>query len=145
MNAFIQLAAALAGSLGFSMLFNIHGRKLVFAAVGGLISWSVYLLAAHLGSSDALSAFFASAVLTLYAECMARVFRSPVTVFLVPSTIPLIPGASLYYTARALMLQQWSLAAEKGLYTLLFAASMAAGIMATTLIFKTVLRRFLEH
>ena len=36
MNEFIQLMAALFGSLGFAMIFNIHGKKLIWAAFGGL-------------------------------------------------------------------------------------------------------------
>ena len=47
MDNLIQLLAALAGSFGFAALFNLHGRKLVFAALGGLLSWSVYLLLEH--------------------------------------------------------------------------------------------------
>lgn len=123
------------------MLFNIHGRKLALSAIGGLLSWSGYLIAQRLGAGDYLSAFCASAALTVYSEMMARWLRAPVTVFLVSSAIPLIPGASLYYTARALMMQQWELSAEKGLYTLLFAASMSTGITLTTLVFQTFMRK----
>ena len=123
------------------MLFNIHGRKLLLSATGGLLSWSVYLIAKHFNASDYLSAFCASVALTLYSEMMARCLRAPVTVFLVSSAIPLFPGASLYYTARALMLQQWNLSAEKGLYTLLFAASMSTGITLTTLIFQAFVHK----
>ena len=140
MNPWIQLAAAFAGSFGFAMLFNIHGRKLLLSSLGGLLSWGVYLLAEHFGLGDHPSAFCASVALTLYSEGMARVCRVPVTLFLVTSAIPLIPGASLYYTAQAMMLQQWSFAAQKGLYTLLFSASMSAGITLTTLFFRMFLR-----
>lgn len=140
MNSWIQLAAAFAGSVGFAMLFNIHGRKLLLASLGGLFSWGVYLLAKRFGQSDHLSAFCASVALTLYSEGMARAFHTPVTLFLVVSAIPLIPGASLYATAQAMMLQDWSFAAQKGLYTLLFSASMSAGITLTTLFFRMLLR-----
>ena len=141
MAYFIQLLAALAGSLGFGMLFNIHGKKLAYAASGGFMAWGVYLVSSALGLNDYLSAMTACVALTLYSECMARALRAPVTVFLVPSAIPLIPGASLYYAARALMLQQWELAAEKGLYALLFAASMSAGITLTSVLFQMAARR----
>ena len=45
MHYFIQLLAAVAGSLGFSALFNIRGRKLIYSTFGGFLAWAVYLLA----------------------------------------------------------------------------------------------------
>ena len=39
----IQLLAALVGSLGFAALFNLHGKKLIVSARGGLGAWAIYL------------------------------------------------------------------------------------------------------
>ena len=139
MSPLIQLPAALLGSLGFGALFNLHGRKLVFAALGGLLSWSVYLAVAQLTDSPYVCAFIASVSLTLYAEAMARIHRTPVTVFLVTAAVPLIPGAGLYRSASALMLKHMDAFAEQGSYTLLFAASMSAGVTLTTLLFQLAL------
>lgn len=144
MDNVIQLAAALSGSFGFAALFNLHGKKLVLAALGGLLSWSVYLLLGHWNVNAYACAFAASAVLTLYAELMARLMKSPVTVFLVTAAIPLIPGAGLYRTVNYLMLRSTELAAGEGLHTLLFAASMSAGITLTSLIFQ-ILRNGLHR
>lgn len=139
MNPLIQLPAALLGSLGFGALFNLHGRKLAFAALGGLLSWSIYLLVERFSDISYLCAFMASVSLTLYAEAMARIHKTPVTVFLVTAAIPLIPGAGLYRSASALMLKQMDTFADQGLYTLLFAASMSAGVTLTTLLFQLAL------
>ena len=136
MNPLIQLPAALLGSLGFGALFNLHGRKLAFAALGGLLSWSIYLLVERFSDIPYLCAFIACVSLTLYAEAMARSHKTPVTVFLVTAAIPLIPGAGLYRSASALMLKQMDTFADQGLYTLLFAASMSAGVTLTTLLFQ---------
>ena len=43
MHEMIQLLVSFTGSLGFAVLFNIHGKKLWFAALGGCLSWAVYL------------------------------------------------------------------------------------------------------
>ena len=100
MQEIIQLAAATAGSLGFAALFNIRGKKLVFATLGGFFAWGVYLAVAQFSANPYLCGFIASVMLTLYAECMARIHKTPVTVFLVSGAIPMIPGASLYYAMR---------------------------------------------
>ena len=72
---------------------------------------------------------------------MARVYKTPVTVFLVAAAIPLIPGAALYRTMNCLMSQDWMEMRKESTYALLFAASMSAGITLTTLIFRAVWKR----
>lgn len=145
MHNLIQLLAALLGSLGFGTLYNLHGRKLAFASLGGLLAWSVYLIVNQFTPSPYPCALVSSVTLTLYSELMARVHKTPVTIFLVTSAIPLIPGAGLYRAVSALMLQNAEGAAQHGTYTLLFAASMSAGITLTTLLFRLFLTHVHQH
>jgi len=144
MQTAIQLFAAFLGSLGFGALFNLHGKKLLLAAIGGFIGWAIYLLIEYLSGSPYISAFLTMSLMTLYSEIMARIMKAPVTVFLVISVIPLVPGAALYRTANNLMMQNFAAASELGTYALLFAASMSAGITLTTLVFQAV-RRIMKH
>ena len=141
MKIAVQLLMALIGSAGFGLVFNVHGKKLVFAALGGFLTWGVYLLALAFGTSDYAAAFFATVAVFFYAELMARLLRAPVTVFSVVSTIPLIPGAGLYRTMDALMQKDYAAFGQQGMYTLLFAASMAAGIVAATAIVSLVKKK----
>lgn len=136
MKELTQLTAALFGSLGFAALFNIRSRKLAFATLGGLAAWAIYLAAACITDNPYLCGFAASVVITLYAECMARIHKTPVTVFLVSAAVPLIPGAALYRSMDHLVHQRWESFAAESAYTLLFAASMSAGITFTTLGFR---------
>ena len=138
MQKFIQLAAATIGSFGFAALFNIRGKKLAFATFGGFLAWAVYLFAAGFTENPYLCGFVSSVMLTLYAECMARIHKTPVTVFLVSAAIPLIPWAALYRTMNDMMSRDWSAMKSESTYALLFAASMSAGITITTLIFRAV-------
>ena len=107
MREIIQLIVSFTGSLGFAALFNIHGKKLWFAALGGCLSWAVYLAVEFVTPSPYICGFWSTVAITLYAECMARVHKTPVTVFLVSATIPLIPGASLYRTMNWMMMRNW--------------------------------------
>ena len=47
-----QCLFALIGCTGFSILFNIHGPGGLLCALGGMLAWAVYCLAARLGCSD---------------------------------------------------------------------------------------------
>ncbi len=148
MNPILQLAAAWLGTLGFALLFNVRGEKLLFASLGGLLAWAVYLLAARFTPNHYLCGFCATVALTLYAELMAILKKSPVTVFLVSAAIPLIPGAALYRAMDCLMHGDWPGLWSQGSYALLFAASMSAGITVTTVVFQLIrgsLRQRFHH
>ncbi|MEA4824497.1 MAG: threonine/serine exporter family protein [Clostridiaceae bacterium] len=136
MTACIQLLTAFLGSLGFALLFNIRGNKLLPASLGGLLSWGVYLLAGLFTVSDPLRYLVAAIAFTLYAEILARVLKTPATLFLVSSAIPLIPGGSLYRTMEYAMQGDGASFGAWGLATLLLAASIAAGILLAMAVFN---------
>ena len=128
----MQILMGFLGSLGFSILFHIKGRRLVIASLGGLISWTVFLLLEGVLPGEPVRYFLASAAVTVYAEVFARIVKTPTTTFLVPSLIPLIPGGSLYYTMNYALNEQWSAFGSKAFYTLELAAALALGIIAVT-------------
>ena len=66
--------------------------------------------------------------------------KTPVTVFLVSATIPLIPGAALYRTMNWMLMKDWAKFQKDGIYTILFAVSMAAGMTLTTIAFRMAWR-----
>lgn len=126
----IQLLTGTIGSLGFSMLYNVRGGKLVWATLGGMLSWGIYLLLAPWAPSEMLRYFLASSLVAVYAEILARAIKTPATTFLIPSIIPCIPGGSLYYTMRYALNRQWSACLSQAVYTLSLALALALGIIA---------------
>ena len=132
MEALIQIVTGGLGSVGFGILFNLRGRKLLITTLGGVISWSVFLLLAHWIPSEAMRYFLSMVAISVYAEIFARVEKTPTTTFLVPSVIPLIPGSALYYTMNYALNEEWGLFAQKAFYTLELALSLALGILAVT-------------
>ena len=115
----IQVLASFVGSFGFAVLYNLRGRKLCMAGISGMVSW----IAA------------AAAVATVYAETMARILKTPVTVFLITGIIPLVPGGNLYYTMNYVLAKQWHLSSLYGQKTILIAIAVAAGIMIASSIY----------
>lgn len=132
MNPFLQILMGTLGTLGFNLLFHIRGKKLLFATLGGTVSWAVFLVLEPWLPGEAVRYFLATAVITVYGEVLARVMKTPTTTFLVPSIIPLIPGSALYYTANYALNKDWSMFAQKAFYTLQLAFCLAAGIIAVT-------------
>lgn len=137
-DALIQILMGYLGSLGFNILFNIRGRKLFIASLGGLISWAVFLALEPLLPGEPIRYFLSAAAVTVYGEIFARLEKTPTTTFLVPSVIPLIPGGSLYYTMNFALNKQWSEFSARGFYTLQLALALAVGIIAVTTLTRLV-------
>ena len=130
----IQLVTACLGSLGFSILFGLRRRYLFAASVGGLLVWGVYLVMESLLQTPFLSNLLASAFAVLYAEALARILKSPATLFVVPGIIPLAPGSSLYYTMSYVVQNDIAMANDYGHQLLTAALAIAAGISFVTIL-----------
>ncbi len=142
----IQVLMGGLGTIGFSLLFNVRGRKLFFATLGGLLSWAAFLLLENWFASEALRYFLSTAAITAYCEVLARVEKTPTTTFLVPVVIPLIPGSALYYTMNYALKEEWRAFATQAFYTLELALALAVGIIAMTTLVRliTVIRKTLQ-
>lgn len=147
MQDWIQILMGYLGSLGFNILFNIRGRKLFIASLGGFISWTVFLLLEPLLPGEPIRYFLAATAITIYGEVFARIEKTPTTTFLVPSVIPLIPGGSLYYTMNYALNEQWDAFTDKAFYTLQLALALALGIITVTTAVRllTVLARKMRN
>lgn len=124
----IQLLTAFTGSLGFAMLFGIRREHVPFAALGGLLSWGVYLLVHAWMPGVFLPNLAAALFSSAYASLLSHLRRCPATLFLVPTIIPLVPGSSLYYAMDAVVNRDFAAAAVYGHATLGCALAIAAGI-----------------
>lgn len=125
----IQELGCLIGSVGFAILFNIHGPGGALCALGGILTWAVYLLVLKLGGTDLTGYFFAAVFSSAYSETMARIRKYPAISYLVVSIFPLIPGASIYYTMTEAVSGDMSVFAEKGTHTIAIACFLAVGIL----------------
>ena len=128
----LQVLAAAAGTLGFAILFNSRPRRLFIGALGGGLTWLVYLILARFVGQDFLCVAAAAAFGAVYAEIMARVCKAPATVFTILSEIALIPGGSLYITMHHLVGGRQTQALQYGMHTLTVAVAIALGIVFVT-------------
>ena len=129
---FVALTAAFMGALSFARLFNLDRGDSLIGGFMGLLGWAAVLLGWEMGLSTFFAFFIGSAAVTMASEILARVRRCPVTVFLVTSIIPMVPGGLLYMTMRAAVARTWSLFLGRGLEATMTAAAIAAGIIAVT-------------
>jgi uncharacterized membrane protein YjjB (DUF3815 family) len=134
----IPILMAAIGSISFGMFFGIISKKLVFCALGGAITWSVYLIGMHFHISEPICYALAAAAGTLFAEILARIVKTPVTLFIITAIIPMVPGGALYYTMLGLLQGSQEVFLTKGSYTLSAAGAMALGMFSATMFFRLI-------
>ena len=117
------------GTISFGIIFNIRGKNLMFASLGGLFSWIVCQTAKGYQIEEVQSYFLAAVVIAFYSECMAIYRKAPVTVFIVLGMIPLVPGGSIFYTMHALIMGNYSEFVHTGVTTFSIAGVIALGIL----------------
>ena len=139
--------SAFVASLGFGVIFNIHGRKLFVAALCGGIGGLFYALSLLLGISEAISLMIGAMALSIASEIAARGLKAPVTAFLVCALIPLVPGGGMYRTMLAAIRGDAQNTLNMGLQTLSIAGGLALGILLVSTIMRVYYqekRKFLE-
>ena len=136
MDALIQILTGMGGSIGFAFLFNIRGRHLIFAAIGGFMSWGMFLLLGLWIGDEALRYLLVSAMITVYSEILARKLKAPACIFCIVSLIPLVPGGALYYSAQYALSADSALFISKAIYTLKLSVGLSLGIVLVTVFFR---------
>ena len=130
----LQIITATTGALGFSIFFRVSERNIIASTIGGGLGWAVFLIINHLTSSLFFANFAAALFVYLYSQAMSAILKAPSNVYLVPGTIPLIPGGALYYTMKSLIDGNEVMFKEKLIATATVTVGLATGIIVGTVL-----------
>lgn len=128
----VTCLGSLAGCIGFSILFNIHGPGGALCALGGVLTWVVFDLVIRCSGNEMAAYFLGAFFASLYAEVMARIRKYPAISYLVVSLFPLIPGAGIYYTMNYAVHGEMERFAAQGMHTAAIAGVIAVGVLLVT-------------
>ena len=98
MPMYIHIIFSFAAATGFAVFLNGPRKTLFISGTVGMTSWIVYVLLRRMGGDIMLSNFVGAYIAAIMSELLARKFKKPTIIFLVPGIITLIPGLGLYNT-----------------------------------------------
>lgn len=124
----LQILAAMAGTVAFSVLFGVPRQFYPYCGLIGGIGWAVYRMLSG-GGAVTVASLVATMAVVLLSRAAAVWKRCPVTVFLISGIFPLVPGASVYWTAYYLVTDQLRLAVENGYMAVKIAFAIVLGIV----------------
>ena len=116
----IQVIAAFAAIFTFAMALEIPKKYLINCGFIGAAGWFVYLVV--------LQRFGMMTANLLGAHFFARIKKAPVTIFLIPGFLTLVPGAGLYRSVHYFFIGNRSMGAAYLVQTLQIAGVIALGV-----------------
>lgn len=138
MPLYLHFIYSFISTIGFSVLFNVPKKSLFYAGITGAIGWSLYVYTDNITFSASFSNFIASIMVAILGEVFARIDKKPVTVFVIPGIVPLVPGYGMYLTMINLINDNFNKAATTGIDTLFKAGSIVMGIILVSSIAKII-------
>ena len=121
--------------LAITLIYNMRGKFIFLAPLGGSICWIAYNLLNFTGN-DILQNFAATMAVALYSEILARIYKAPVTMFLIVGILPLVPGAGIYYTMEYCVSGNQIAFGQSLVHTLAVAGALALGIVLISSLFR---------
>lgn len=134
----IETIAAAFGTMGIAIIFNIRGKNLIYSAIGGGIGWLAFKILISLSVGKIGAMFIASLIISMYSEACARIFKCPVTTFVISALIPLVPGGAMYYTMYEAVQGNLDTALYMTVDTIACAGSLAFGVIVVSTFLKII-------
>ena len=91
----IQVIGAFVAAAVLPIIFGIPKRHILADGVVGALGWLCYLLVAQ-KLTVVMATLFASMLVAFLSNLIAKVMKAPVTVFLIPGILSMVPGTSIY-------------------------------------------------
>ncbi len=132
----IQGISAFFATAAFSVLFYLPKKYLIHAGATGSFGWFIYLISLRILSDKILATLTATLIVALISHILARVYKTPVTMFLIPGVIPFVPGAGMYQIVRSIVDGNTGNTTLYFFETLQIAGAIALGIFIVDTFFR---------
>ncbi len=124
----VQIIGAFFAVVSLSVVFGVPKKFILYSGIAGTVGQMIYFLIIFLNGSRLIAVFAGAVVVALLAHIMARIFKAPVTVFLIPGIILTVPGLDMYRAVYNLIIGQNNLAQIHMLQALKIAGMIALAI-----------------
>ena len=129
---------ALIAVIGFGVVLKVPRRFLIWAGLDGAVGWFIYLIVEAYAGSMLGSTFLGAAGIAVGAHLCARIFKTPVTIFMIPANLTIVPGAGMYRIVYYILRSEHEMASYHFQQTILAAAMIAAAIFIVNIILEKV-------
>lgn len=141
MRLILQTAGSFLAVLTLSVTFGVPKKYLLYSSITGGLGWFIYLLLMEYGVKEFISMFAATIIVALVSNIFARVLKAPVSIYLIPGILPLVPGLGMYRTVYAIINEDSKLAGYYFMSTMQIAGMIALAIFLIDTFFRMARRK----
>jgi uncharacterized membrane protein YjjB (DUF3815 family) len=134
----IQGISAFFATAAFSVLFHLPKKYIIHAGMTGSFGWFIYLILMKLQGDKVIANFVATLFVALTAHILARIYKTPVTMFLITGIIPMVPGAGMYQIVQSIIDNTVNETSYYFFQTIQMAGAIALGIFIIDTLFRFV-------
>lgn len=91
-----EIVGAFVAIVGFSIMIKVPKKFIYYTGGVAAIGWFIFSLVQEKGESVYTATFVSALTISILAQIMARIMKTPVTIFNIPGIMPLVPGAGMY-------------------------------------------------
>lgn len=95
-------------TIGFSILFNVKFSELLYCGFTGLVCFVFYKCIYVYLNQEFMGVIIGTFVATCISRRLAFKRKAPVTVYVIPAIIPLVPGGSVYLTMNSIIFSKYA-------------------------------------
>lgn len=134
-----QSLGGMVAVIGFGVVLHVPKRFLFWAGLDGAFGWCIYRIVEGFTKSILLSTFAGAVIISIVAHFFARRFKTPVTMFVIPANLTLVPGAGMYRIVYYILKSDSAMSAFYFQQTLLAAGAIAAAIFIVNMVMSNVM------
>lgn len=131
----VQVIGAFVAACVLPIIFGIPRKHILADGIVGALGWLCYLLIMQ-KTTIVMATLFASMIVAFLSNLLARVMKAPVTVFLIPGILSMVPGTSIYRVIYYMIHND----SDSTRYYLMETLQIAGMIVFAILIVETVFR-----
>ncbi len=131
-------------SLTYSIINDCPKKELGYAAFTGSLTWIFYLISLGLGDSVLFANFFSTLLVTIFCKLLTIYRKQPLTLYLVPAIIPLVPGKTIFDALYAVVAGDTPLAIDQAIFTISIACCITLGISMSNIVNYKSLKKLLR-
>ncbi len=140
-----QFIFSFISTMGFAVMFNAPSKSVYKSGLAGAVGWICYMLTHSYYPNKPIASFVGAFAVGLISEWFAVYTRRPVTLYVIPGIIPLVPGFGLYYTILSIIQKDYIRAANAGVEAMFIAIGIALGLIMALQIGRNIRTSYIHR
>lgn len=121
-------------TITFGIVTNVPRKLLNACGITGTVGWMIFWSTKNLEAGAIFANFLGAIGIGLMSIFFSRRKKMPMTIFNIPSLVPLVPGGPAYQAVRSIVLGDYVNGMHFIIKVIMTAGAIAAGFMVTGIV-----------